>query len=57
MTGDQLVGFAFLAGMVATPFVAPVILSLVDRLRAEREWRAGRVARMVAAAEREGRRA
>ena len=53
MTGDQLVGFAFLAGMVATPFVG----AWADRLRAEREWRAGRVARMVAAAEREGRRA
>ena len=53
MSGDQLVGFAFLAGMVA----APVVGTWVDRVRAERRWRAGRVARMVAAAERDGRRA
>ena len=53
MSDDQVLGFAFLAGMVAAPFVG----AWVDRLRAERRWRAGRVARMVAAAERDGRRA
>ena len=47
------VGAAFLAGMVATPFLGAAL----ERLRDERRWRQGRVARMVAAAEREGRRA
>lgn len=53
MSRDQAAGFAALGAMIATPFVG----AWVQNLRAERRWRAGRVARMVAAAEREGRRA
>lgn len=53
MSDDQLLGLGLVAGMVAAPFVG----AWVERLRAERRWRAGRVSRMVAAAERDGRRA
>ena len=44
----RAVGFAFIGGMVAVPFVAPWL----ERLRFDHRRR---VARMIAAAERDGR--
>ena len=48
MSGEQLVGFAFIAGVVAVPFVGPWL----GRLRSDHRRR---VARIIAAAERDGR--
>lgn len=50
MTAAQLAGFGAVGAMVATPFVG----TWLDRVREDRRRR---VARMIAAAEREGRRA